>query len=114
MMLNNIKRWHRAMVQKIAVKFGLPEDMSHHHHHSHALRSNANLHMKRHRAFHQRHAQMAKQNAKRLADWQQQHNQRVGDWHARHAAAVMSGTAGLYKWERFVYKNVSRIAKMAK
>lgn len=39
------------------------------------------------------------------------HNQRVAEWHAQHAAEVMTGTTRLRRWERFVYKQVSRVAK---
>ena len=99
-MLNYIKRWHRKTVGKIAATLGLPEDLSHHHR-SHTPHQHVN------KAFNYHHNQ-------RVADWHEQHNQRVADWHARHATEVMAGTSRLYRWERFVYKNVSRIIKVAK
>ncbi|GMA60467.1 hypothetical protein NZD89_12715 [Alicyclobacillus fastidiosus] len=87
-MLNYIQRWHRKTVRKIAATFGLPEDLSHHDR-AHVPQR----HVKKPHAFHHRH------------------NQRVADWHAQHAAEVMEGTTRLRRWERFVYKQISRVAR---
>lgn len=84
-MLNNIQRWHRKTVNKIAAKLGLPEDMSHFH-----RAHDPHRHLKNAHAFHQRQ------------------NQRVADWHTEHAAEVMAGTSRLHRWERFVYKQITR------
>lgn len=98
-MLNFIQRWHRKTVHKIAAKLGLPEDMSHHHR-THAKHP----YIKNVRVSHQR-------SNIRIENWHQRHHQGVTDWHAQHAVKVMAGTSRLHKWERFVYKQISRVVK---
>ncbi|EPZ52990.1 hypothetical protein N007_18850 [Alicyclobacillus acidoterrestris ATCC 49025] len=95
-MLNYIQRWHRNTVNKIAATLGLPEDLSHH---QRARVTHRHVH-----TVHQRHN-------RHITDWHHRHNQRIADWHARHLAEVLAGTNGLHRWERFVYRQVSRFAK---
>lgn len=106
-MLNYINRWHRIIVRKIAVTFGLSKDLSHHNH-LYNPPQHIKINATRHRMGY-RH--------KDLHCWHKEHNIRVAEFHKNHASKIEHGENGnglLASWERFVYNKGKTLFKTAK